>query len=285
MNVEEYTQHQLEEEGVFRAFPVAWTVVEKESGSVGIRFQFAIRHKWWGKEQGWSQDWPPGFFVYGEAWVVRRKDKGGGINQTTVENLGKCGLWNGDFDALQGPVPSVFVLLDIGFETYEGKTSIKTKWINPDAAEPTARGGFAPADPDVLSTLRARFQSQTRAIAGGAPAGTAPAPPNVPALPPMPTPGPTPAPTPGPTPAPVQAAPAQAPPAVAPAPQPAPVAPPVAQPPQPAPAPQAAPPAIQPPQVAPPVQPPPVVASSQAFIAPPATGAPDDPVDPDDTPF
>lgn len=287
MNVEEYTQHQLEEEGVFRAFPVAWTVVEKESGSVGIRFQFAIRAKWWGKEQGWSQEWPPGFFLYGEAWVVGRKDKGGDINQAAVENLGKCGLWNGDFDVLTGPVPSVNVLLDVGFETYEGTTRLKVKWINPDAAEPTARGGFAPADPNVLSTLRARFQSKTRALAGGAPAGTAPAPPHVPSPTPMPTPaptpGPTPAPTPGPTPAPVQVAPTDAP-----APQPAPIVPPVVQPPQVAPAPQAAPPAVQPPQTAqvvPPVQPlsPPI--GSGTYVAPPATGAPDDPVDPEETPF
>ncbi len=46
--VEEYTQRKVEEEGVFRVFPVAWTIEEStkaESKSVAIAFQLAILQK------------------------------------------------------------------------------------------------------------------------------------------------------------------------------------------------------------------------------------------------
>lgn len=294
MNVEEYTQHQLEEEGVYRAFPVAWTVVEKDSGAVAIRFQFAVHQKWHGKEQGWSQEWPPGYFSYNDTWIVGRADKGGDTNQGAIENLGKCGLWDGDFDKLSGPVPSVFVLIDVGCETYEGKTRYRAEWVNQNADVPTPRGGFAPADPNVLAQLRARFQSATRAIAGGQPAGQAPAPPATAAAPVQTAPVP-PAGWPAtPAAAPVQAAPVNpAPqPATPAAPQAAPVAPPAAVPaaaptapaapqaaPAAAPVAPAAPGAPQTPTPAPVAQPPQTPA--QGFVAPPASGAPDDPIDPD----
>ncbi len=48
MNIEEYTQAELEEEGVFRAFPIQWTVEEKDSGAVAIAFKFCIRASWHG---------------------------------------------------------------------------------------------------------------------------------------------------------------------------------------------------------------------------------------------
>ncbi len=289
MNVEEYTQHQVEEEATFRAFPVAWTVVEKDSGSVAIRFQFAIYQKWHGKEQGWSAQWPPGYFSYNDTWIIGRKDKGGDTNQGAIENLGKCGLWDGDWDKIAGPVPSVFVLIDVGPSTYEGKTTYRADWVNANADVPTPRGGFAPADPTVLAQLRARFQSKTRAIAGGAPAGTAPAPPATP------TPAPTPAVASAPLTAgaaPIQAAPSPAPAASPPAtlvplaaaPPAAPATPQAApQAPAAAPAAPGAPGAPPAPTPAPITQPQPTPA--EEFLAPPAAGNADDPADPGKPPF
>lgn len=290
MNLEDYTQHHLEEEGDFRAFPVAWTVVEKDSGAVGIKFQFAVHQKWHGKEQGWSQEWPPGYYSYNDTWIIGRKDKGGDTNQAAIENLGKCGLWDGDWDKLLGPVPSVFVLISVGSEEYQGKTRYRTDWINPNADEPKPRGGFAPADPNVLAQLRARFQSKTRAIAGGAPAGKAPAPPATPAPAATPAPVAAPAPTPMTAPAPVAATPMTpsvvptapaAPPAAAPVVPAAPAAP-VATPAAPPAAPQA-PGAPQAPTPAPVAQPQPTPA--EEFLSPPAAGDADDPLDPEAVPF
>lgn len=184
MNLEDYTQRALEEEGQFRAFPVAWTLEPKESGAVAIAFRFAVQAKWHGKD-GWSAEWPPGYFVDNRTWVVKKpvaaKDNQAArpaeINQAAVENLSKCSLWNGDFDALAGPVPSVFVIIDVASEVWESKTRFRANWVNPNADEPTARGGFTPADPDVLQQMRARFGSQTRAVAGGKKTGTPSGPP------------------------------------------------------------------------------------------------------------
>tara|TARA_R110000822_G_scaffold120633_3_gene254139 strand:- start:3566 stop:4315 length:750 start_codon:yes stop_codon:yes gene_type:complete len=249
MNPEEYTQFHLEDEGDYRAFPVAWTVEEKESGAVAIAFEFAIRCKWHGKEQGWSQDWAPGYHTTNRTWIVK---KDGSINQAAVDNLAKCKLWNGDWDALAGPPPNVFVLIDVAGETYEGKLRYRANWINPNADEPKARGGsFAPVDTNVLATLRARFQSKTRAIAGGSAPGAAPAPPTA-----TPAAAPTPA----------------APPAAPTAPA--------------APAAPGGPPAAPgaPPTPTPAVGGPPAAAPG-GFIDPPAGGDFDDPIDPDETPF
>lgn len=146
MNPEDYTQNAIEEEGVFRAFPVAWTVEpspKDDSQSVAIAFRFAIAQKWHGKEHGWSEQWPVGYFTENRTYVVKRD---GTINQGAVDALAKCGLWDGDWDKLEGPVPSVFVLVDVGPDTYEGKTRYRANWVNPNADEPQARGGFAPVD-------------------------------------------------------------------------------------------------------------------------------------------
>lgn len=273
MNLEEYAQREWEKEGTYRAFPIAWTLEKKESGAVAIAFKFALHQEWHGKDQGWSVEWAPGYWTTNRTWIVK---KDGELNQSAVDNLGKCGLWDGDFDKIAGPVPSVFVLVDIGCETYENKTRYRADWINPNADEPKPRGGFTPTDPNVLAQLRARFQSATRAIAGGAPAGTAPAPPA------------TPAPAPTPAVAPAAVAPAAAPPETlaplaAPAPL-APVAPTVPQAAPPAtPAAPAAPGAPPAPTPAPIAQPQPTPA--EEFLAPPAAGDADDPADPDGPPF
>ena len=93
MNPEDYTQNAIEEEGVFRAFPVAWTVEpspKDDSQSVAIAFRFAIAQKWHGKEHGWSEQWPVGYFTENRTYVVKRD---GTINQGAVDALAKCGLW------------------------------------------------------------------------------------------------------------------------------------------------------------------------------------------------
>ncbi len=284
MSTEAYTQQYLDREGVFRAFPVAWTMEKADSGAVAIAFQFAIHQEWTPGDRVWSQEWPPGYFTTNRTWIGK---KDGNLNDSAIANLGKCGLWNGDTDAIAGPPPRVFVLIDVAAEEYNGKTTFRANWINPNADEPAARGGFAPMDKSLMDQMRARFGTATKVIAGGAPSGSPPAPPQ--ATPALPQPAPVPAvpaqvpPTPAATPAqaipPTPAAPTtQAVPAL---PQTPPVspenvrtdygAPSVAQPAQVAQPPQMAPPAMQQPQVAPPMVPP---QSPPHAAAPPAAGPP-----------
>lgn len=179
----ERAQVQLDRAGTFRAYPLSWTVEasdKPDSQSVAIAIQFGIFQQWHPDEKGdgtgqWSQEWPTGYFVYGRSFVVGRDGK---TKAGAVEALAKAGLWNGDWDALGGAPPQVFVLIDVEANEYGGKTSYRAAWINPNADAPKPRtGAFAPVDESLLHSLRARFGGETRAIAGGKPAGQAPAPP------------------------------------------------------------------------------------------------------------
>lgn len=265
MSAQDYIQQPIEEEGVYRAFPVTWTIeksTKEDSQSTAIAFQFAVTQKWHGKEAGWSQEYPPGYYTENRTWIIK---KDGLLNDAAIAALAKCGLWDGDFDRLGGPPASVYVLVDVQAETYEGKTRYRAAWVNPNADEPVARGGFQPADTKLLASLRARFQGQTRAIAGGGATGA-------PAAPPATT-RPTAA-------MPQHATPMQAQMHQTPMQQPTPAAQPQ-QAARPTPATQP----MRPSPIVQPMRPSPMGPPAQQFVAPPATGAPDDPIDPDQTPF
>jgi len=168
LTIEDYLQSQLDREGTYRGFPLTWTVEEAASGAVAIAFQFGIMVEWGGREAGWGEAWPAGYFTTHRAWVVK---KDGTLNTAAIDALGKAGLWDGDWDKISGPVPKVVVLLDVKAEHSEQYgTRYRADWVNPNADEPAARGGFKPADTGLLSKLSARFQGQTRALAAGAPA-------------------------------------------------------------------------------------------------------------------
>ena len=268
MNVDEYTQNPLEEDGVYRGFPIAWALepsTTKDSQSVAIAFRFALHQKWHGKEPGWSTEWPPGYFTENRTYVVKRD---GSMNPNAIKNLSECGLWDGDWDKLAGPVPNVFVLLDVGISNYEGKTRYRVNWINPNADEPTVRGGFAPVDLNLLAHCRERFQSQTRAIVGGL-AGTAPAPPPAAGGDLASAPGPIAVPVPVLAPSPVPVA------VFVPDPLTGAVVPPAATPMAPPTYPQL------PPNLTPMITPP----ASQSLRTPPSIDPQSDPIDPNDPPF
>lgn len=165
-------------EGFYRVFPLAWTVEtakDATSKAVGIAIRYGVYQRWDATERRWSDEWPPGYFVESRSWVVK---KDGEVNSGAIENLSKCGLWDGDWDKLSGPCPTgMVVIVDVKAETYEGKTRYRAAWINPNAEEPQARGGFAPVDTNLLSSLRMKFGSKTRAAAGGARTGSPGAPP------------------------------------------------------------------------------------------------------------
>lgn len=176
MQVEDYKQQQLAEEGQFKAFPVAWTIEKAESGAVAVAISFSIKHKWDPVAKAWTQEWPAGYYSDNRSWIIKRG--GEELNQNAVDNLHKCGLWDGDFDKFKQPPPPQVCLIDVQLEKNEGyKDRYRVAWINPDADAPQVRGQFRPADPEMLDSLRSRFQSSTRAIAGGNSSGAPPAPP------------------------------------------------------------------------------------------------------------
>lgn len=182
-NPDDYAQSVVKEEGTYRVFPIAWTVREStkdDSKSVGIIYRLGIRQRWHG-EAGWSPEWPVGYYVEHQAWIVKRD---GEVNKPAVETLGKLGLWNGDFDAFAGPCPMGFFLhADVVAETGgagQSAPQIRARWLNPDAEVPAQRGSFTPVDEKVLASLRARFQGKTRAMATGVASTGAPSAPSTP---------------------------------------------------------------------------------------------------------
>lgn len=184
LQVDQYCQTPLsgddgQGEGCYRAIPVAWTLESSpkdDSRSVAIAFKFGIASRWDPVAKGWSEAWPAGYFVENRTWIVK---KNGDVNEGAIANLAKCGLWNGDAELIQqGPPPqNVFVLLTVEADVYEGKTKYRANWINANADEPPTRGGFKPADPNLVQLLGKVHGTKMRAIAGGTPTGAAPAPP------------------------------------------------------------------------------------------------------------
>jgi len=181
MSNAQYAQQMITEAGVYRAWPLSWTVEPpkdpSKSSSTAIAIQFAI-HERWDATEGGGGVWTPmpiGWFVYGRSWIVKRD---GTLNDAAIKNLATAKLWSGDFGAFEGEPPNVFVLLDVQAEEYNGKVTCKANWIHPDADTPPERpSGFRPADPDLLSALRAKFGGAVRAVVGGgAPVGRPPSP-------------------------------------------------------------------------------------------------------------
>jgi hypothetical protein len=124
------------------------------------------------------------------------------------------------------PPPAVYVLVSVETEQWDGKPRTRVKWIDPDSDEPKPRGGLKPTDQGLLQAMRNKFQTASKAIAAGKPAGAPPKPPPaapslpgrpaaaaVPGAPPVP--GAAPARPAGPQPALTQQAAAQRPPAAA----------------------------------------------------------------------
>lgn len=194
-NPEDLCVQQIEEEGVFRAYPVSWALEKYDSGSVAVAIKFAIHEKWEGKEAGWKGPYPPGWFTEHRAWIlVKAKDADGNaiagaepiLSDKTSKRLVDCALWDGDWDKFEQVPPNVFVLVDVASEVYEGSTRFRAEWINPNADEPKARGGMGtPVDRGLLDQLRTKHQAKTRAQAAsaGAPGGSPPAPPPAAATP------------------------------------------------------------------------------------------------------
>jgi hypothetical protein len=185
----ENAQTQIDEQqgaGSYRAKPLSWTIEKKDSGSVAIAIQFGIIQKWHPEGEGtWSQPWPPGYYTYNRTYVIK---KDGNMNDGAVKGLADAGIWNGNWDLLAGDPPDVVVIIDVQRSEWQGNVSYRAEWINPNADRPVERGsGFKPVDTDLLAQLRQRFQSQTSAIVGGAPAGgSPPAPPQTQVAPPAP---------------------------------------------------------------------------------------------------
>ena len=173
----------LEQEGIFRAVATAWSLGRTKEGSrsIPVVVDFTVTEK---MEDGVWEDWSKydDQTIEGRFYVV---GKDGAPNAANVERLARCLGWTPD--AMDGPPPGTAVQIEVRPEEYNGRTTLKVKWLNPADFVPAA----ASQSPAEVKAFKQQFGSQMRAIAAAATKGngTKPAPPP-PARKPATAPGP-----------------------------------------------------------------------------------------------
>jgi len=156
---------QLDREGVFKATPMQWGINNSEnSQSVALVVVYRILAQF---DAGDWQDWSEyeDHQITGYHYIVKRD---GQVNTTTVDNLVQSIGWDGNLDLSAGP-PEVVCQITTENEEYNGKSSLKVKWLNPENFAP----GPKTADAATVKQLAARYGSQLRAAAAAKPKTTA----------------------------------------------------------------------------------------------------------------
>lgn len=152
----------LNQPGVFKALPVAWSIQESEGGSqsVALVIEFLIREEW---ENGEWTSWAEyeDHTIRGYFYIVKRD---GTVNAKQVESLAKSLGWTGDLRAVEGDPPDRLCQIVVKEEVYQGKTQVKVKWINPEDYTP----GLMGVDAETVGGLQTRFGSLLRAAAASA---------------------------------------------------------------------------------------------------------------------
>ncbi len=162
----------LDREGIFKARPISWSVLDADSGAVAVSLEFEILAQWDG-EGGWI-DWA-GYEMhrcFGSWWVVK---KNGQINTGAAEQLAVSLGWDGDLRSVFGGPPSRIVQVSVKAEEYDGRTRYRAGWMNPEDYVPQQAG----ASEEKVNELQSRYGSLLRAAAtatgNSAPASTSPA--------------------------------------------------------------------------------------------------------------
>lgn len=156
-------------EGRFIARPVEWSVSEQGENNLAtfiVKFETV---QWFDdRDQTWY-DVPGEIVGY---FYMEKKD--GTANERTIKSIREAFGWDGiDLNALHNNDWSTTeVQLTLENETWQGKTRLKVKWLNP---RDYAGGQFERAAPETVKAIGSRLGAKLRAL-GGAPVGsTAPA--------------------------------------------------------------------------------------------------------------
>ena len=164
----------LDREGTFKVAMNNWGIQNaRETQSVALVIEFRVLSQMDGDQ--WI-DWSEyeEHTITGWFWIIK---KDGGINTVTVESLAGAIGWDADLTKIQNGPPSVACQITTAQEEWNGKISLKVKWINPEDYVP----GLKTESPAEVADINARFGSQLRAAAASAkakaPAPTGPVPP------------------------------------------------------------------------------------------------------------
>lgn len=155
--------NKLDREGIFMARAIAWQVrVFESSSAAAINIEFQVLGQL--NDQGGWDDWRSyeDHTVFGSFFFAK---KDGTLNEVTVEQLVKSGLWDGNlFTVNDGPPPTTAVQISVGAEEYKGQTYYKAKWVNHKDFKPQPPG----ASEGDVRRLNDRFGSLLRACAASA---------------------------------------------------------------------------------------------------------------------
>ena len=172
-------------EGLFHAYPVDIGIAEtRENKLLQAVISYHLVEELAGSE--WVDCSEENLQINGYH-VLERKDHS--LNDFTIEALkaalgwdGRDPFWLQDNAAELAQKP---VQVKLGFEEYNGSTSIRVQFLNPHGAQPA---GVSKADDEMRRSVQNRLGPKFRALAGGTPAD-APKPAGKPA-PPAPRPAP-----------------------------------------------------------------------------------------------
>jgi len=158
----------LSQQGRFKAQPIMWGVSRRDdSKSVALVVEYKVIAAW--SDEEWV-DWTSyeDQTITAYHYIVK---KDGGINKIQAKQLMQAGVFPGSFALTEGPPPNVVVQIVVAEEEYNGKTSLKVQWVNPEDYAPGPK--TLPAGD--LEIMDSQYGSQFRAMAAqNAPAKAAP---------------------------------------------------------------------------------------------------------------
>lgn len=119
---------QVERPGKYRGFAVGWALQPATNkGSVAVRIDLEVTEELQGEE--WLSIADARYAPIRIAAFVYPIKQAGQVNESGVNQLVDAFGWDGDLRSFDAPPPDFLVQIDITEEEYNGKSSLKVKWL------------------------------------------------------------------------------------------------------------------------------------------------------------
>ena len=149
----------LTKTGWFLCEVKSWGIREaKETQSVSVTLKLETRAEWDGTQ--WVEAMP--LDVFGDFYFI---GKDGQVLRPALENLTKANLWRGEGLMLydNDPEPGLHVVVQVGTNIYNGKTTYRAEWVYHVDHKPGAGGIANRASRERLMELEAKTGAMIRA--------------------------------------------------------------------------------------------------------------------------
>ena len=183
INPADYLVERIQEEGIFHAVPLTWTLKDQlPSGSQPLNVAYAIKRQWDDEEEQWLPAEAPGLYVEGTFWILKRE---GAVNEFAAKQMMEVGMWSGDPAQFNEAPDRPQLNVTVKASESNGRVYFNVDWVAPHVEDqaPSSSGGGAKviqSDPAVVGALGAQHGATFRALA--AKVKGAPAPPPAPRI-------------------------------------------------------------------------------------------------------